>query len=343
MKSRTMFIPGTGGTTLLKNGKSLGHPMVLDLKLWLFCTLGLDIEQTVRDMSMEHRSDQLAPVRTTLAEGATLAPGAPIVAAYNLILSRSDNVFSYDWRGDIVQSATLLLGELEKHNQTKWKIVTHSQGGLVAIVASQLYERAQPKRRFSDLVSHLVMVAPPLSGSINSAHALIHGEDLGQAPSRSFRKIAATWPSLYQMLPRWRAIKQPNGQRSGFHFFHNETWLPYDWVDLELLARAKNLRKKYLDHPAVGLRGVQFRTLLSAHGKTWDHVIRRAETGLVEFPRPTKEGDTLVPLSITLGLMDDVTRRGRVDVIRAGENVPPHSFLLSDDWVVSFVMKALEQ
>lgn len=62
---------------MLKNGVNLGHPAVLNLRLWLFKTAGIDIQKTVLDMSMEHLSDQLAPTKTTLCPDASVGQEPP--------------------------------------------------------------------------------------------------------------------------------------------------------------------------------------------------------------------------------------------------------------------------
>lgn len=118
----SLLIPGTGGTTLLKNGVNLGHPAVLNLRLWLFKTAGIDIQETVLDMSMEHLSDQLAPTKTTLCPDATVGPGVALTAAYNLILDKVDQTFCYDWRDCIEHSATKLLTFFEnKPGDQRWR------------------------------------------------------------------------------------------------------------------------------------------------------------------------------------------------------------------------------
>src|SRR5690606_6357253 len=221
----SLLIPGTGGTTLLKNGVKLGHPAVLNLRLWLFKTAGIDIQKTVLDMSMEHLSDQLAPTKTTLCPDASVGPGAALTAAYNLILDKVDQTFCYDWRDCIEHGATKLLAFLaNKPGGQRWRVVSHSQGGLVLIAASKLNARRKPARPFSDLVSHISFVGCSLYGTINAARALLLGEDLGDAPSEEFKRIAATWPALYQMLPDWMALRKPDGSTSELTFFSPELW-----------------------------------------------------------------------------------------------------------------------
>jgi hypothetical protein len=131
MSDKLMLVAGTGGTQLLKDGESLGHPVILNLRLWLFNTVGADIDQTVQDMSMKHAPGQIAPVLTTLATGSKVEAGPLLHAAYHLISQKTGVAFGYDWRGDIEHSAQALVERLRQGpvGGGKWKIVAHSQGG----------------------------------------------------------------------------------------------------------------------------------------------------------------------------------------------------------------------
>jgi hypothetical protein len=82
----------------------------------------------------------------------------------------------------------------------------------VVIVASQLMGA-----EFAQRVSHLVFVAVPVYGTINAAHALLVGDNLGAAARSQFKWIAGTWPALYQMLPDWHAaLRKEDGRTRWF-------------------------------------------------------------------------------------------------------------------------------
>jgi pimeloyl-ACP methyl ester carboxylesterase len=342
MPDRTLLIPGTGGTQLWKNGVSLGHPKVLNAKLWLFNTIGMDVEQTVADMSMEHRPGQIAPVKSTLADASEVVPQHVLTAAYNQILPRVDEAFVYDWRGDIEFSAKQLIDKLTEADLGggKWKIVSHSQGGLVALAASQLY-KALTGKPFSTLVKSLCLVAAPVRGALDSASALIEGRDLGAAAVGEFRKIAGTWPAIYQMLPDWRALVNADGSVSPFTFLHTKTWKPYPWVSPDLVRRAVEFKKKYMRFPVAGLAGIDYSFMLFSNKPTWDHALR-AQNGLITFGNKSARGDGLVPSKATIGLMDDVSRQ-HLDLVGPEENNAEHAMLLNDDFVATLVMKRFQR
>ncbi|MBM4353234.1 MAG: hypothetical protein FJ109_05460 [Deltaproteobacteria bacterium] len=346
MTSRTILIPGTGGNKLLKDGVSLGHPVVLNARLFLLKAAGMSVEQTVLDMSMEHRPGQAAPVKTTLSPDSEVTPGPPLDVAYGKLLDRIEgrSSFPYDWRADLEYNAGLLIDYLEQERPDagRWKLVTHSQGGLLALVASGLYaDRKGTASAFSELVSHLCMVAPPVYGTVDAANALVVGSELGDEVRGEFRRIAGTWPALYQMLPDWRCIKLPQGGDSNLGLFSYQTWQPYPWVLPFLVQRGYEIRRKYLEYPTQNLQGVQYSYLFARNQKTADRVIA-SPGAAIDFPAGQAAGDGLVPLDITRARMTSA-EKNRTEVIGPDEHTPPHSMLLTDDAVVTLVLKRLEQ
>ncbi len=350
MTDKTLLIPGTGGTQIWKDGQSLGHPVLLNLKLYLFARAGQDVSQTVRDMSMAHDPEHIAPTKTTLAKGSRVSPGPTLEVAYQQLLDRlpgdapAAKSFPYDWRADLRYNADLLLAHLEekKPGNGRWKLITHSQGGLVALVASKRYAERHggAADAFSRLVSHLVMVAPPVYGTVDSAQALIVGDSLGDAVVPEFRKIAGTWPALYQMLPDWRCIKTPEGGDAPVGFFHTQAWARYDFIDPALVTRAWAVRKKYLRDPVTKLAGVKYAFILSKNRRTWDHAVLKTD-GRIAFPAPEAQGDGLVPFEITYERMSD-TERNRVDAIGKDEHIAEHKMLLTDDAITTLALKRLD-
>lgn len=339
MNGPILLVPGTGGTKLLKNGQSLGHPVVLNAKLWLLKSLGEDINQTVLDMSMRHEAGRAEPVRTTLADASEVTPGPVLGIPYNLALPKVSDTYRYDWRGDIEASARGLIAHLEKKPAAaRWRLVTHSQGGLVAVAASKLLVREN--RSFSALVSHIAFVGVPLYGTLNAANALLVGTELGEAPKEEFRRIAGTWPALYQMLPSWFALRTPTGDYSQYSFFHKRTYGPYPWIDPNLVARAWSVRRDLLNHPASALSGIRYRFYFTKNRMTWDRAVRR-DDGTIAFGDKSVAGDSLVPFAQTYKLMSDVEQQ-RVDAVDAQANTPEHAMLLTDDWITSRVFKDLE-
>lgn len=333
MSTKVLLVPGTGGTTLLKNGVSLGHPKVINARLWLFDTLGISIEDTVRDMSMSHRRGQLAPTATTLAPNAAVTAGSVLTAAYNLIRPAADEEFAYDWRGDIELSAQQLLELLKqkKPRGGRWKIVNHSQGGLVTLVASKLAEAQDGAGSFSELVSHITFVAVPVYGTLNAAHALLVGEDLGSAASPEFKRIAGTWPALYQMLPDFRALKAPDGTFARHTFLHTATYAPFPWIDLDLVRRAHELRAQHLKHPLSALQNVAYAFLFGTNKPTWEFATRHPSGEIAFGPKQPRAGDGLVPSRI-MRARADTALLDQAEFVAEGENTAEHAMVLTDDF-----------
>ena len=94
MADKALLIPGTGGTQLLKNGVSWGHPVVINLRLWLMKAAGVSLRETVLDMSMRHLPGRIDPDKTTLADGARVTAGPVLTAAYNQLIPRVDAAFT---------------------------------------------------------------------------------------------------------------------------------------------------------------------------------------------------------------------------------------------------------
>lgn len=342
MADKALLIPGTGGTQLLKNGVSLGHPVVINLRLWLMKAAGVSLRETVLDMSMRHLPGRIDPDKTTLADGARVTAGPVLTAAYNQLIPRVDAAFTYDWRGDIEYSAHQLIDHLmgEDLHGGKWKLVAHSQGGLVALTASQLC-RAKTGRPFSSLVSHLLLVAVPVYGTLNAASALVEGRDLGDGPAAEFRQIAGTWPALYQMLPDFGALRTRTGDVSPYTFLHTKTWERCTWVSKDLVRRAVEFKRTYLQYPTRGLDQVYYSHLLFTNKPTWDHALRD-EDGTIRFGRKSATGDGLVPFKATVSRVTDVERQRR-HVVGLQANTPEHSMVMTDDFVASRVMVELEK
>lgn len=339
MSTKTLLVPGTGGCKLMMDKKSIGHPAVLNAKVWLINTAGGSLDGLEKQLSMEHTVGIAKPTKTCLLPGKDIVPGDALTVAYNQVLPWVDEQFQYDWRGDLEYSAERLLKHLKEHRPQngRWKLVTHSQGGLVALVASKMYaaKSGGAADAFSRLVSHLVMVAPPVFGTLDSANALAMGETLGKKAHASFKKIAGTWPALYQMLPDWYALRTPSGDYSQYGFFHEETWAKYPWIQTQLLKRAWTIRKRYLLEPITHLSNIHYSFVLATNSKTWNHAILGSD-GKLMFPEPNRAGDSLVPYKITQSRMPSVARH-RCHIIGPEEPIAVHSMMLSDDFVASIV------
>ena len=175
-------------------------------------------------------------------------------------------IFAYDWRQEIGSVSAPLLGKaLEDYAhihetktgipaaQTRFIIVTHSMGGLVA--RTLLSEQPELAAR----IAGLYMAGPPNDGSVKSIETLVIGPSTLKDFSNSFpaelfnvlpsdlnhdvtKLVAITRPSLYELLPtgdpHWTAI-DANGkhrQVQSTETFHPAVWNNY-WPSAELEKR----------------------------------------------------------------------------------------------------------
>lgn len=342
MADTTLLIPGTGGLKLLRNGADLGYPVQLQGEAFLLSQAGSGLGEIEPLLSMQHRPGQRAPVKTSLLAGVEVSAGPVLSLAYREVPGVLP--FRYDWRGDIVYSAQRLVEFLEERKPAggKWRLVAHSQGGLVAVAASKLLaaRHGGDATAFSDLVRRLVLVGVPLYGTLNAAHALVRGEQLGEAVSPAFQKIARTWPALYQMLPDFRgALRLPDGRPAPSGFLDAAAWSGYSDVSAELLARALETKQRYLRRPLEKMAQVQVSIVLATNRATWDHAVLKVDRS-IEFPNRAASGDSLVPSVPTMNRLTPVERQ-LVDQIGPQEVIAEHAFLLSDTYVGELTRRLL--
>lgn len=136
--------------------------------------------------------------------------------------------FDYDWRRDIVENAQSLdrfikektryiLEETQKRygiklEQVKFDIVSHSMGGLIARYylrygGTNLPDNGSlPEITWAGArtIDHLIMIAPPNAGSLDTLHYLTNGFRPEQFFPHYSATILGTMPSLYELLPRSR-------------------------------------------------------------------------------------------------------------------------------------------
>jgi hypothetical protein len=222
-------------------------------------------------------------------------------------------VWNYDWRLDIRWSGMLLEEHLKKGGVPKpndrWHIVTHSQGGLVLLWAA----RRMREDVFAQYVSSVVFVGVPFFGTVNAAAAMLKGTFFGNSiPPETVR----TWPSVYQMLPRWNVRSNAvtpdlllNGTWSQAGFVPDDG-TPLDTrrhIDSSLLARARAWHSAVTPgphQPSGGLfeplRKLRFvRIVLGEIPESTGHLLPNFPT----VTGPLVVGDTLVPSDVTHSML----------------------------------------
>lgn len=135
--------------------------------------------------------------------------------------------FDYDWRLDNVQNARRLHDFiLEKRayvaeetrkrygveREIKFDLVSHSMGGLLTRYylrygTADLPEDGTmpvPDWSGSRYIDHAILVAPPNAGAVETVESFAHGRRFGPFTPRYEATLLATFPALFQLLPRSR-------------------------------------------------------------------------------------------------------------------------------------------
>ncbi|HEX8436930.1 esterase/lipase family protein [Archangium sp.] len=234
MPRRQMLVPGTGGV-LYQTAAGARAATIFEL---------LTQATAAREPSCEHSPDPdvLEPLNNPLvARGYMTLAYEPFAHTFP-----KWEFFDYDWRLDIRYSGRRLAEYLkaEAPNGDRWRLVAHSQGGLVVLAAARHLGTEEMTR----LVQSVCFVGVPFFGTVNALNALLYGTFLDNTIPKD---VVRTWPSVYQMLPRW-SIAQGNPSRPDL--FLDATWMnagllttspgPANlsrFIDRELLGRARAL------------------------------------------------------------------------------------------------------
>lgn len=200
-----VFLPGIKGSELVDS-----YPLNWPTR-WSMEDMVLgDIVESPLDLA-------LADGRHEAAAGHWMRPERVIRHAYGAMLTKLRAwkapepvyVHTYDWRKPLEVSARRLveaLDDIEGRERAagrppELRFVTHSMGGLLLRSALALRNRRDP---FAG-IGRIVFIAPPFRGSIGAPYALVVGEKDGWfGTDEDHRHVARTFPSVYQMTPRWQ-------------------------------------------------------------------------------------------------------------------------------------------
>jgi hypothetical protein len=158
-------------------------------------------------------------------------------------------IFGYDWRFSAVKNGKALLKYTEhimrKMNCDKINFVTHSLGGIIF----QCF-LTELKGNYN-CINKAVLTVPPFEGSIEALKKIIVGESCWLNTAAQFRKLARTFPSMYELLPVYKNAVQ---DQPDFDIFEPKNWQSnmletYTGEDkadkkmfLDRLAKAKQFR-----------------------------------------------------------------------------------------------------
>ena len=344
MPDRTLLVPGTQATSLSdQSGTVVYNAVRVSVGLHKRDLGGRPPSEWERLHGMEHRPGLWPPTRTSREPGTEILPASVVRTPYDRLWSVVEP-WPYDWRGDMRHNALRLLRHLERERPQggRWNLIGHSQGGLVIVLASKLTARVDD---FSRLVARVVLVGAPLAGTTRATEALLWGsEGLGKDQVAAARAMARTWPSLYQMLPSWRAVldREGNPVRQDRQLTEPGGW-PGErgrGIQEDLLRRARE--PQALLHGPFSYFGPGVITLAIQGQKQMTPVSLARTNG--RYPRGRKKmknqlGDSLVPSKKTLE-WGGVPFANQVTVLTG--NPRRHAELCDDEDVVELTLDFLE-
>jgi len=205
----------------------------------------------------------------------------------DLVYERGKNFFefAYDWRQDVRTSARELGEFIEKMEfKTPVKIVAHSLGTLV----SRYYVECLGGK---DKVSRLILMGGPHLGTPAGVTSLMFGPEILPfgIMGETLRKVVATFPTAYQIIPVFACGKEQDGRP--FNFMKDNSWLSEEQLPLWELSREFKRR--------LGLKTSVPTTCIFGYGhKTIDEVkLYRKEDGSISNSAyiSRENGDTSVP------------------------------------------------
>ncbi|WP_158501620.1 hypothetical protein [Vitiosangium sp. GDMCC 1.1324] len=213
MPRRQMVVPGTGGV-LYESPEGARIASIFEL------VTQANASQILR---CEHGPDPevLEPLRNALkVRGHMTLAYEPFEHAFP-----KWTFFDYDWRLDIRYSGKLLAERLQAEAPLgdRWRLVAHSQGGLVVLAAARLLGAEAMAR----LVQSVCFVGVPFFGTVSALIALLQGTLFDRTVPK---EVVRTWPSVYQMLPRWSVTREGSNRP--------ELFLDAPWMNAGLMPAA---------------------------------------------------------------------------------------------------------
>jgi pimeloyl-ACP methyl ester carboxylesterase len=221
-RDAVVVLPGIMGSELVERDTGLQLWGLTDPGWYLSAWTGGEAlrKLAVTEEELSGRTDRVvatgllkfAPAVAPMLRG--VEPYTRLVQAVTSVTVHPDAVleFPYDWRLPVAYNATLLAEAAERH-LTAWRahpagsaaarlvFVAHSMGGLVAhCLASRLA---------SEDFRALIALGTPFRGAATAASILAQGR-FG-LPRRRLRRLAATLPGVYDLLPTHPCVE--DGQK----------------------------------------------------------------------------------------------------------------------------------
>jgi Lecithin:cholesterol acyltransferase len=239
---------------------------------------------------------------------------APLGGALRGRLGVPAYLFPYDWRFSITQTGRALVeavGQLMRKPMptipqwdNRFDFACHSMGGLVFRAFLKAWKDSSAA---APPVGRVAFIATPHLGSLEAAVALISGETVLFGGRKELRKLARTFPSVYELLPRFsNAVIQAGAELDIFKETNWQTNTTSDDPDpngydvQQVHLDAANAVLANLPMPTDPAFGIAAENLLVVYGAKPDSTLRTVNVGpdpdkWYDFDSPVRDtGDDVV-------------------------------------------------
>tara|TARA_R110001632_G_scaffold66962_4_gene157533 strand:- start:2005 stop:3195 length:1191 start_codon:yes stop_codon:yes gene_type:complete len=154
-------------------------------------------------------------------------------------------IFGYDWRKSNKETAEMLEVYVDKLknklNVNSFNFLTHSMG---CLVLSSYFKKLGNEKKINDIVNKVIFTVPPFLGSVESTFNLVAGKSRLFNSSDDFRKIARTFPSIYELLPVYEGAYtfKNTARQDQFDYSHFDSY----WQHVPNATRKDTLAKQAL-------------------------------------------------------------------------------------------------
>ncbi|HTY54906.1 MAG TPA: hypothetical protein VMB26_06900 [Candidatus Binataceae bacterium] len=240
---------------------------------------------------------------------------APLISGLRGRLQAPVYLFPYDWRTSIMDSAEALMAYVKRLTRKamvkdwdqNFDFAVHSMGGLVLRAFLSVWEKSN---QGPPPIGQIVFIATPHLGSLEAAQSLISGESPIFGGLKELRKLARTFPSVYELLPRFpNAVKQGGSELDLFNEHNwqtNTTTADPDRDGYDVRQQHLTAAKEVLTNLPLPTKSVAANNLLIVYGAKPDSTLLEVQVG----PDPAKwydfdhavrgEGDDVVPVESAL-------------------------------------------
>jgi len=346
----TILIPGIQGTTLV-NANTLD-----------FDTIWSGIQskyETIYDLALKEDT-QYDDMPRAIIERSDVEDLAYKNAFYIIknMIGGSVYIFGYDWRKSCAENGKRLKEYVDhlkgKLGIDQFNFLTHSMGGIVLSCYLNLLNGNY------DIVDHAILTVCPFKGSIHALIGLIKGEGGVKFPflnsNDEFRKIARTFPSVYELCPTYQGAIDFDTFNSLFgtglfDIYNSEHWQSNLSQNSLFKVRLKELKRFQEIAIELDLSLLPDETksrFLIVAGRGEDTRVsvivekqgpKEKVNNFFNFDQPKGDGDGTVPLQSSTIYKDDILT---LTVESKWHDKATHAFFLNDGRVQAIIKRFLK-